>query len=99
MPILLLETHIGSSCRVGLRNVRKNWWYGCRGFHKISDKLESDNTEDHKNAKDLHEVGLVVVEEDAESNGENFPGCDNKRHKMLSELFDHPVDEHLADEC
>ena len=99
MPILLLETHIGSSCRVGLRNVRKHRGHGGRGFHKISDKLESDNTEDHKNAKDLHEVGLVVVEEDAESNGENFPGCDNKRHKMLLELFDHPVDEHLADEC
>lgn len=95
LPVLLLETHIGASSRVGLGNA---WGWG-GGFHEISDKLKGDNAKDHEDAEDLHEVGFVVVEEDAECNGENLSCGDNERHKMLFELFDHPVNEHLTDQC
>ena len=76
-----------------------NTWGWGGGFHEISDKLKGDNAKDHEDAEDLHEVGFVVVEEDAEGNGENLPGGDNERHKMLFELFDHSVYEHLTDQC
>lgn len=32
-----------------------------------------------------------------EPNSENLPGGDDKRSEMLFELFDHAIDEHLAD--
>ncbi len=39
----------------------------------------------------------MVVEDDAECYCEYFSCGDYKRYKMLFELFDHAVDEHLAD--
>ena len=95
LPVLLLETQIGASCRVRLGYA----WGRGGGFHKISDKFKGNNAKDHEDAEDLHEVGFVVVEEDAESNSEDLPCGDNERYKMLFELFDHPIDEHLSDQC
>ena len=39
------------------------------------------------------------VEDDAESNSEDFSRSDDKRYKMLFELFDHSVDKHLTSKC
>lgn len=68
------------------------WW--C--IHKISYKLVGNDSEYDDDTHNLHEVGGVVIEDDAEGNSEDFSGGDDKGYKMLFELFDHSVDKHLS---
>ena len=76
-----------------------SWRWGRWWFHEICDKLVCDDSENDQNTKNLHEVSGVRVEDDAESNSEDFSRSDDKRYKMLFELFDHSVDKHLTSKC
>jgi len=65
-------------------------------LHKIRNKLVCNNAKNDNNTHNLHEISLMVVEHNTQSNGEDLPGGDDEGYEVLLELFDHPVDEHLT---
>ncbi len=63
---------------------------------QLRDKLVDHNPKYHEDARQLHKVGGVLIEHNAESNCENLSTCYYKGNEVLLELFDHTVDEHLS---